>query len=112
MNAPGGDARRGLETIRRLADPPGASFEALERAARMLLWMPAGPYRDSAAAVAYARRGVTATKAANPEAWLTLAETLEASGAKEAAREAARNGLALPLSAASPVRAKLEALAR
>lgn len=110
-NSPAG-AERALAEARRMADSPSAQLQDFDRVIRLLLLFPKPPLRDAPLALVYARRGLEANKGTVPDAWLQLAEALDANNLREEAREAARKGLALLPSDFSATRARLEALAR
>lgn len=105
-------AAKGLQSARSLADSPDAQLQDYDRVVRLLLWFPAGPLRDPAAALAYARKCIETTSGASPDAWLLLAKALDANGRKEESRDAARKGLALLPKDFSATREQMEALAK
>ncbi|MEP7363668.1 MAG: protein kinase [Acidobacteriota bacterium] len=106
------EAAKGLQTVRNLANSPKAQIQDYDRAARLLIWFPAGPLRDAPGALEYARKSVAATKGTIPDVWLLLAQALAANGRKEESREAARSGLAISPKDFSDTREQLEGLAK
>jgi tetratricopeptide (TPR) repeat protein len=88
-------SRKGMATLKEVAQKPEASLMILDYAGNSALWVQPVELRDPAFAVKCAERGVALSHHQTASAFVSLADAYYAAGEKEKSRAAAREGLAL-----------------